>query len=126
MEKRKKQLIEFRKNEMNYYQYDWYYIPNTNNSLIINREGTIVETNNFKLLRVYLHKNYKKIFHQGEYRDYDKLLAETFIPHPIHKFKLIHLDGNTLNNQIDNLRWVNPNKQYNIIENENFKINTSI
>jgi len=126
MEKRKQKLIEFRKNEINYYQYDWYYIPNTNNTLIVNKEGTIVETNNFKVLRVYLSKNYKKIFHQGSYWDYDKLVAETFIMHPIHKYKLIHIDGDTLNNNITNLRWVNPNKQYNIILNDNFNINKTV
>ena len=115
MRKSKKNLIEFRKKEMNYYQFDWYYIPNTDLGLIVNIEGTIVETNNYKILRVYLNKGYKKVFFNGEYLDYDKLLAETFIPHPIHKYKLIHLDGNKLNNDLDNLRWVNPKKVLNTL-----------
>lgn len=33
------------------------------------------------------------------------LLAEAFIPNPENKPSVYHIDGNTLNNNIDNLKW---------------------
>lgn len=33
------------------------------------------------------------------------LVGRTFIPNPLHKPKLMHVDGNNLNNKVDNLRW---------------------
>jgi len=109
MDKRKIELIKFRKDEMMFDQHEWFYIPNTNKSLIINKEGVIVETNNYRILNIYIKHGYKKVFHQYQYLDYDRLIAETFIPHPIHKNKLIHIDGDRLNNDISNLKWVSNN-----------------
>jgi len=39
-----------------------------------------------------------------------RLVAQAFIPNPEHKAEINHIDGNVLNNNVDNLEWVTPSE----------------
>ena len=44
---------------------------------------------------------------KGVYRKYQvsRLIAETFLPNPNGYWFVLHMDGNDLNNHVDNLKW---------------------
>lgn len=48
------------------------------------------------------------LYYDGErYKRYaHRLVAEAFIPNPLGKTEVDHIDGNKLNNRMDNLQWV--------------------
>lgn len=43
----------------------------------------------------------------GIYRKYQvsRLIAETFLPNPNRYWFVLHMDGDDLNNRVDNLKW---------------------
>lgn len=54
-----------------------------------------------KYLRVSLTLNGKRIGYRVH-----RLVAQLYIPNPMNKPEVDHIDGNTFNNHVDNLRWV--------------------
>lgn len=103
---RKDSLIDKRKREINYDNFDWVIIPNFNNELEININGDIIETNNFKLKKLYKDSNgYLQISHKGKNYLHHRLVAITFISNPENKSDVNHIDGNRNNNSISNLKW---------------------
>ena len=75
--------------------------------------GDIYRTNSKKLAKqssTGRNKNYKTVSYTENGKQYicyvHRLVAETYIKNPYNKPKVNHIDGNKLNNHVENLEWV--------------------
>lgn len=60
----------------------------------------------YKRVELWDNRNHKKYM-------VHRLVAQAFIPNPDNKPEIDHIDGNPLNNKVDNLRWCNHTENLN-------------
>ena len=92
---------------------DFYMVSNTGliKSLHCGKEKLlkqVIRSSNYQYYFVGLLKNGKR-----KYFAVHRLVAETFIPNPNNHKQVDHLDGDKLNNNVDNLEWVSPKENTN-------------
>jgi len=67
---------------------------------IIKGKMKVPTTTDKGYLKVTIFKNGK-----GKTREIQRIVAETFIPNPLNKEQVNHIDGNKTNNHVENLEW---------------------
>ena len=66
-------------------------------------------TSNLKVLTLFKNSYHKLVLYKHNKQStcyIHQLVAKAFIPNPDHKIAINHIDGNKLNNNVNNLEWV--------------------
>ena len=99
-------------------------IPSFDGEYGISRDGDVYSYKSFKVLKSFPNKHrggyaYITLHHNGESKvcKIHRLVAETYIPNPDKKPCVNHIDGNVLNNSVENLEWctTKENNEWNVL-----------
>ena len=73
----------------------------------ITTSGEVINNHNGRHVKPQMNgKGYLRVSIGGKLQFVHRLVAEKYIPNPENKSQVNHIDGNKLNNSVDNLEWV--------------------
>ena len=72
---------------------------------IITKNGVVFDTKNGIVKPVFIRNGYRSVRIRYKHYYIHRLLAQAFLPNPSGLKCINHIDGNKLNNSLDNLEW---------------------